>query len=190
MNDLLQLFMQADKAGLKWYAEAHDECQKLADELGLELWKVVAILAILSPKCPWNKNIEYTKAVITGKPCGALGPNVKKAERLLAGAPLTDCLRGPKVTSFYYNILRRGYDTNVTIDVHIRRLFTGKAGNVHKALYKQITNQILILASIIRLPPAKVQAILWVYSRGLTSQEHFGIMKPYTERFEEGVNND
>ncbi len=169
MDDLLQLFMQADKAGLQWYAKAHDECVALASELNMDVWKVIAVVAVISPKCPWEKNVLYAKNLITGQgPCGALGPNKVKAKKIMklkTTRALFNHLRGPKVQSLYHNITRRGYDTNVTVDVHMLRLIEPERASVQKAVYRRITERIMRLARMTGYTPAQVQAVLWTVQR-------------------------
>lgn len=169
MDDLLLLFMRANKDGLKWYSEAFEECAKMADRVGIETWKAIAIVAVLSPKCPWEKNIEYAENLITGQgTCGALGPNKKKAKkimRLKTQKALFNHLRGPKVQSFYYNILRRGYDTNVTVDVHMKNLIEPGMSGVGKAVYRRIRERVIELARFTGYAPAQVQAVLWTVQR-------------------------
>lgn len=171
------MFIEAEKSGLQWYAQAHDECKKLADEMGLEVWRVIAIVAVLSPKCPWEKNIEYARNLILGEgSCGALGPNKAKAREILELKTKRAALkrvRGPKVTSFYWNILRRGYDSNVTVDVHMLRLFEPHMASVGKAPYRRITEQIRRLAQLVKYSPAQVQAVLWTVQRNSGPSEGY-----------------
>lgn len=175
MNDLLKLFIEADKTALKWYATAHDECAKLAEELDLEVWRVIAVVAVLSPKCPWNRNIEYARNLILGEGvCGALGPNKVKARRILELKTKKAALKqvkGPKVRSFYSNILRRGYDTNVTVDTHMQKLIEPHLVSVQKACYRRITERIQELARIVGYAPAQVQAVLWEVQRARPNKE-------------------
>lgn len=177
MDDLLQLFLQADKAGLKWYAEAHDECVRLAEELQIDVWKAVAIVAVLSPKCPWEKNIEYSRNLILKQgPCGALGPNQKKAKRILklkTTKALFNHLRGPKVQSFYLNIMNRGYDSNVTVDVHMKNLIEPHMSQVGKAVYWRISERIRELARIVGYAPPQVQATLWTVQRNNSTESGY-----------------
>lgn len=177
MDDLLQLFLQADKAGLKWYAEAHDECVRLAEELQIDVWKAVAIVAVLSPKCPWEKNIEYSRNLILKQgPCGALGPNQKKAKRILklkTTKALFNHLRGPKVQSFYLNIMNRGYDSNVTVDIHMKNLIEPEMSQVGKAVYWRISEKIRELARIVGYPAPKVQAVLWTVQRNNSTESGY-----------------
>lgn len=174
MDDLLQLFMEAEKDGLQWYARAYDECAILAAALDIDVWKAIAIVAVLSPKCPWEKNIEYAFNLFKGGPCGALGPNKKKARkimRLRTTRALFNHLKGPKVQSFYWNILRRGYDTNVTVDVHMKNLFEPKRSQVGKAVYRRITEKVMLIARMTGYSPAQVQAVFWTIQRNSDYKE-------------------
>lgn len=163
---ILELFLKATKEGLYWYAEAYDKCEALAKEYGLSLEQSIAIVAVLSPKCPWDKNIFNAIVVITGQGTPtALGPNIKKAQRILNGEPPLNVLGGNKVRSFYSNILNRGFDSSVTIDTHILRAVGRPSFTPKPGVYNQIVEAFQTVSKWVGYSPAQVQAVVWCYVR-------------------------
>jgi hypothetical protein len=163
---ILELFLKATKEGLYWYAEAYDKCEVLAKEYGLSLEQSIGIVAVLSPKCPWDKNIFNATVVITGSGTPtALGANIKKANRILNGEPPLSVLSGNKVRSFYFNILRRGFDSNVTIDTHILRVIGRPSFTPKPGVYNQIVEAFRTVGKWVGYSPAQVQSVVWCYAR-------------------------
>lgn len=172
--ELLELFIQAPMEGLYWYAEAYDKCEALAKKYSLSIEKTIAVVAVLSPKCPWERNLSNAEMVISGvgKPA-SLGSNVKKAQAILKGETIK--LSGDKVRSFYSNILNRGYDSNVTIDTHILRVVGRPTFTPKSSVYIQIAHLFQVVAHWVGYSPAQVQAAIWCAERENVVRKHRGI---------------
>lgn len=104
------------EAGRLWYPGAENGIADLSREFQLGRPRVAAIVAVLSPRQRWRKNIEGARRVLEGEAWRApvYAANRAKAEALLAGAPLEQIIGGDKVTSFWANLI--GSRTAVTID--------------------------------------------------------------------------
>lgn len=155
-----------------WYANARAAARRLAREHGTTVSVAAGVIAALSPRCPWGRNVIAADIILGAArrgddlPSVGLKANARKAFAIASGAgrPL-DILRGPKVRSFYRNIL--GDVDAVTVDVWAARA----AGVDSKARldgrrYDHIADAYRYAARIVGVAPAVLQAIVWVSIRG------------------------
>lgn len=156
------------ESGQLWYSQARVECLKIAWEHSLRLETVIGIVAVMSPRLYWGKNILYAKNLIKGSgPCAVIGANKQKAKLVLNGADPLDILSGLKVRSFYSNILWAGTDNEVTIDGWMLHLMGYKSGYSPKPnLYKRLADIIREQAGQVSIPAPQYQAVLWMTARG------------------------
>lgn len=157
-------------AGLAWYWRATDTIDTLAREFGTDRETVAGVVAILSPSCPWSRNIRGAHLVLsahlvgddwtTCKSASVYGANVRKAFTYLSGD--RSVLRGPKVTAFAANL--RGDLDFVTIDIWATRaaIRADLPGRNRKAIDRAYR----IAAKRAGISPAEFQAIIWVHVRG------------------------
>lgn len=168
--------------GRAWYKDAHSLCDTLAKYHGLSLYTTAGILAALSPMCNWNLNVTGLLSIVkTGKlPAqGTYNANRLKAARILDGERPAKVLGGPKVKSFYANILRPHGDA-VTIDVWISRIF-GLKDKFGLPAYREVASAIRKQAKRYGLTPCQLQAILWIGIRDGKTDDHFGESLPLWE---------
>jgi hypothetical protein len=156
--------------GLNWYKTARVECETLATEYSLPVHLIVGIVAVLSPRLNWRKNILAAKAVIDGtKVPGAYPKNVEKAKTILETGEVFPTLSGPKVTAFYTNILHYNIEGPVTVDTWAYRVFLGDWNWYAKAIPDEeifwVGQAYREAASQVGLTPQELQAIVWVYIR-------------------------
>lgn len=173
--DILQVYEQAspsDFAARHWYRHARQACQQLADETGLSLEVAVGVVAVLSPRLKWEANIREARKVIEGKTSMALGRNVEKARRILATGRVE--LSGPKVTSFYRNILEPDDSQAITVDTWAARVWSGDwtwGKPVDKKTYWQIAADYREAARQVGLLPCELQAITWESVRRIVTSK-------------------
>jgi hypothetical protein len=139
-------------AGHGWYSRARDLAESLASTASTsvgpltdedEVRKAAGVIAALSPRLAWRKNVEYaqlayivregiereshrglrlvsddTKAAIFAGMIPTLNANARKAYRILSGEDPEDVLRGPKVTAFYHTIVNPTDPRAVVVDRH------------------------------------------------------------------------
>lgn len=155
--------------GTAWYPYARLQCQVLATEFGLELEPVVYATAALSPLLKWERNIQATRALLTGRKPGAVfKSNVDKARRCLAGD--LGALSGQKVQSFAANIM--GDHNRVTVDTWAWRIWAGVrdgARTLTPVLYATIEHDYKVAADAAGLTPAAFQAVTWTTIRRLVN---------------------
>lgn len=153
--------------GLGWYEAAKHECQLLARRNGLKLETAIAVVAALSPRVNWGRNVIAAEALVRGYPGEGFGANKDKARRILAGAAPLDVLSGNKVVSFYHNIRRPTSSNEVTLDRWALRVaygsgYTAKINTPTDKQYWEVANIYREVAAEVGLLPLQLQAITWV----------------------------
>lgn len=167
-SNILAVYNSATKddivAGIDWYPAARREINRIVSETGLRHATVAGIIAALSPQLRWSVNISAAESVIRGeRPRAVLGASVAKANRILLGEHPDSVLSGPKVVSFYHNLL--GDDDYVTVDTHAASAATHAAldkSGIRRNIYIRIRMAYENAARELGMAPATVQAIVWV----------------------------
>ena len=164
--------------GLAWYADALAVCQAIAAISGpgvatITPETVAGVFAALSPRTHVKTNIAWCAAMVHAARTGQAMPEVHtrtmraQAWRIANGEPWADVLRGPKVRAFAANLT--GDMSQVTIDVWMVRAIMGdaapKGGAIGAKLYRECADIVTRVARAVDLPPAIVQAILWVVTK-------------------------
>ena len=151
-----------------WYFTAHGQLIDLASELSISLDTACAVTAVLSPRLPWDWNINEVRKVARGLPSSAYGDNVRKAIRLLDGESPESVVSGQKVTSFYRNLLNPSCTETVTVDTWALRAWSGDLGLTKAITPKQyglIAEDYRAVARKIGLLPSELQASVWEFIR-------------------------
>jgi hypothetical protein len=172
--------------GMNWYSEA----KSLAMELDPTNFKRAAgVIAALSPLTSWPLNVRRAREIYATGMTNGLPANVDKAIRIYNhdGNPL-DILSGPKVRSFYLNIIGDHSADTVTVDRHAIDVacfkplsdkdraiaIKGKAG------YRKVADMYVYAADIlsaefnIDMSAAQLQAIVWVWWRNTHAVANHG----------------
>ncbi len=175
-DNILAAFVRASDSditdGMSWYADA----QNLARELDpTTVERAAGIIAAMSPLTSWPLNVRRAREVYANGTCAGMGNNVRKAERIFNGENPRDVLSGPKVTTFFANIM--GESDGVTIDRHAidvaygkvqsdeerSKAVSGKRYNVIRDAYLHVAN--ILTNEGFAMTGAQLQAIVWVYWR-------------------------
>jgi hypothetical protein len=178
---IVACYESADKltvaAGKNWYPAVRE----IAGVMHPSVVAGAGVIAALSPRQRWDKNIEYAVTVCDAARSGGVMPsvggtlrNVTKAWNIAVGSYKFDPIEelnssegSYKVNRFYYNIL--GDQSMVTVDVWATKValpeFDGKAvrGNLYLRIedaYKQAAKQIGTISA------RDLQAVCWVNVRG------------------------
>ena len=165
------------EAGLRWYRQALEDCDRLAK--GLPLSTVVGIVAALSPGLRWERNIAAAERIIGRQGLEGLGvrwyDGARKAERIREGETPLDVLRGNKVRAFYHCILNPRSSEHVCIDGHAYAIWQGERTNLDETpslsdnLYLAIERDYRAAADSLCVSAPQLQAITWVCWRRLHS---------------------
>lgn len=177
-----QLATAAERAdGAAWYPVALDVCRTIADEHGLPCAQVVGVMAALSPRNRWERNIQDCQSLIKAyKAAGAsqaaltkvctFGANKAKAIKILESGLETmptalDILSGPKLKEFASCIAGL---PDVCIDGHAYCIWNGGRTSLADVpaigvkLRRQIKADYVAAADQLGITPAACQAITWV----------------------------
>jgi hypothetical protein len=166
--------------GVAWYDEAAGQvCRMhLTDagyRLGLTHSQTAAIVAALSPRMRWEKNLHAARFVIeaaaTGVPLAAprgvsaFGRNIRKAERVALGADPEAVLSGPKVRAFWRAL--DGDPESVVVDVWMARAMTAGERDEPKSDrdYLEMARAVAAVAPEWEVTPAECQAVAWTVVR-------------------------
>ena len=155
--------------GRDWYAAARRQVAEWAVLAERPVANIAALVAVLSPQCPWPANLAIAEELLMhgeARTHGALPVNVDKALRVLH-ENLTDTRvvmpTGNKVANFAANLA--GDDSAVTVDSHM----TQAAWNDPTVEAFPRRNEYDAYALAVRLAadetgeaPACLQAIVWV----------------------------
>lgn len=171
---------QAD--GTAWYPIAHCAALSLADAYEVTECQAIGVIAALSPRNRWERNVADAEALIAAYVAGGsaqaletkvctFGANKLKAISILEAIdPTSDEVRailsGPKLQEFYTCIL--GQHSEVCIDGHAYCIWAGgrtslaDVPSIGVKLRRQIKADYVAVADELGLTPSALQAITWV----------------------------
>lgn len=158
------------EAGAQWYPKAGAFVDALAASSGLTRYHVAAVVAHLSPRTTWKRNLEGATALLTtGSAPGCIGANVERARRAIDAAEPLKTINGPKTQAFAANIL--GDHDRATVDVWAVRIALGERDDAEQVLsrvgmYAAIEYAYQLAAARVGVSTATVQAVTWVVARG------------------------
>lgn len=124
------------------------------------------MLAALSPRQRWRRNVLSAEAVLAGRPWNAAGyaPNVAKARDIAAGHPPLAVLGGDKVRAFWAALYGSRYA--ITIDKWMTLAALGRPAEQPKGdRYARICRALESAAAITGETPREFQAVCWLAVR-------------------------
>lgn len=155
--------------GTYWYAVAHAAAVDLAADYDVSVECAAGVIAALSPKLPWSRNVRVARQLFATGDCPALGKNKAKARRIVAGEHPGRVLGGFKVRSFYACLICPAADA-VAVDRHAvdaalgvrnsdasRQRILERSGG-----YQLVADAYRTVARRYGLAPAQAQAIIWL----------------------------
>jgi hypothetical protein len=171
----------ADRAnGEAWYPVASSIAQTLADSYGVSYIQAVGVIAALSPRNKWERNIADAESLIkvyTVDPESAadvkvctFGSNKQKALKILADSNIDAdgmlaILSGPKLREFASCIM--GNPEEVCIDGHAYSIWLGdrvtlaNVPSIGVKLRRQIKADYVNAARELGISAPEVQAVTW-----------------------------
>jgi len=163
----------ANVAGAQWYGRGRAHARRMAREHGTTVRTAAGVIAALSPRVRWEQNLEYADRVLEHAahgpvqtiPCPNLGVfsgSSIKAWRISLGERPLSVLGGLKTRAFYRNL--SGDLAHVTVDVWAARA-VGIEGGITDRTYERIAAAYTEAARLRGIPPAVMQAIVWVAIR-------------------------
>jgi len=165
---LLEFYNRADAStlavGRAWYRDASDACARMAAEHGTSLQVAAGVVAALSPRMPWSRNLWLAREVLAGARTGCLAGSIDKAARIIAGADPLTVLGGPKTRAFYRALT--GESDAIVVDVWMLRALGHGRDSCTPRQYETFARSILESARAVGERPADFQAIVWCVIRG------------------------
>jgi hypothetical protein len=157
--------------GIYWYPKVHIMAVKLAKRYDRPLFQVAGIIAALSPRNKFSRNMVDAESILRDGPAAVVatfGANKRKALSILQALDYEEVLgilNGNKVKAFCSNIFHAGHDKEVTIDVWMLRLM-GIDGALSDQKYEDMAFAVRTIAQQLRLSPKALQAVTWIETRG------------------------
>lgn len=157
-------------AGARWYGQAGALVDDLASTHGITREHAAAVVAHLSPRTPWARNVSGARRLLAdGTAPACLSANVDRARRALESpTPLETFGPGaPKTSRFARNIL--GETDPVTVDVWAARVALGDRATdatlKRVGVYDALEHAYRLAARRLDLAPSEVQATTWIVAR-------------------------
>ena len=177
------------RAGLDWYAVAHNEALGISERHNVPLTTVIGVIAALSPNNKWRRNLDNADALIAayldGEPVESVKVSTYHTMKAKAWSILADQLdetddiltrlNGQKIKSFYECIL--GIVHGICIDGHALNIWrnerhglTSDKTNIGKRLYADIQADYLEAGASVtyqgrKLTAYEMQAVTWTVWR-------------------------
>lgn len=201
LNMLAKATASEVEDGRKWYANAHNEAVRIAEDCqahggNVTVRQAAAVLAALSPNNRWDRNVtDAARLCAAWCKGGSLddvkvstyGANKAKALTILGHCDPDDLtlraiLNGQKVVAFYASIM--GADDTVCVDSHAWCIWRGirkpiaEVPRVRGLTYDRVARSYVLAATKAAavcghdLRPAEVQAITWTTYRRLHGIAH------------------
>lgn len=181
VNNILKVYGQADGPS-DWYNDAHRFALQLFWEIidnapsdftpSVEktLNKVVGIIAALSPLKDWDENKRIARLFLETGEISHTKQMGDKAIAIRNGSgevdEICDILNGPKIVSFFLNILEPNTSGSVTVDRHAISIavggkLTNKSLGITAKQYEFFSNCYKVAAMKVDQTPLVVQATTW-----------------------------
>jgi hypothetical protein len=177
-NNIHRVYRMADrhtlKEGMGWYQTTNTFAHGLADKHGITVRQAAGVIAALSPRLYWDRNMHYADQFCATGYAPVLNLSRRKAGMILfdnidpdvAFAPASRN-SGQKVRSFFNCIIDPNCD-DVCIDRHAYDIAVGEKGNDVsrgtlrlKGVYDNIRDTYRSLANKIGIIPNQLQAVTW-----------------------------
>ena len=170
--------------GINWYPNARQIARGLAERHDITLPQAIGVIAALSPRNRWERNVQDADSLITAFQAGGaeqaqltkvctFGANKAKAIRILQDPyaqhdEVRVILSGPKLQEFYTCIAD---GTDVCIDGHAFCIWAANRTGLKDVpaigvkLRREIKADYLSAAKELGITPSACQAITWVTYR-------------------------
>jgi hypothetical protein len=161
------------RAGAEWYADGYRLAEFMAEGTPYTVNQVLGVLAAISPRMPWKQNVKLAGEIVRARGTlerGCLFTNLRKANRILAGADPWEELTSQKVRAFFECFLTRGQTDIVCVDRHALAISFGfeiTDTRMNEKTYNRIAEEYRAAAREAGMPAAILQATTWVVWREL-----------------------
>jgi hypothetical protein len=153
------------REGAEWYRRARVVAYYQAQRHSQSLATCAGVIAALSPRLSWTRNVRAADEVLAGseRPAGVFRASVRKALAILRGASPLAVLSGPKVRAFYRALM--GDEGAAVVDVWVARAL-GWTRELTEGAYRIVERALVLAAARARCSVATLQATVWIAVRG------------------------
>ncbi len=166
------------REGAEWYADGGSLVDVLADVGSMTREHSASVIAHLSPRTSWARNVSGAWELITRGLAypGILPANVRRARLAIASDDPLSTIHGPKTSRFARNLL--GDRNAVTVDVWAARTALGTMDKrtieitlKRVGVYDALEYAYQVAARRLGVDPVECQATCWIVERGRSSLE-------------------
>jgi hypothetical protein len=162
--------------GARWYLINQQACEEMANGTGVSLETAAAVVAHLSPRMHWSRNLIAAHQMLHDTPVtgGVMGRSIEGARRAIVayqnGEDPFATLTGPKVSNFAQNLI--GNTDAVTVDVWAARVALPdfERAELDRAMglagiYAALSECYRTAADKVGVSPSTMQATTWIVAR-------------------------
>lgn len=189
VNNLIALYNQVPEdvrlAGKQWYHDVRGWCHEQANFFQVSPWQVAAVIAALSPRCPWDKNKQIARLVLLVWAGGGdwkdvlslpgMKRSLANAAKVLMGRS-SEALHGAKTAAFADNIAFQE-SSAITVDTWAVKAALGWWDAPTKVVSREVARRYDEYAEAYRIASEgtglrgyEFQAVLWVWVRYCVAQ--------------------
>ncbi|WP_433685776.1 DUF7178 family protein [Nocardia sp. CA-119907] len=171
INSILKVWGHATgeqiSAGHTWYRDAFVLATKVSEIADISLERAACVIAALSPRTTWERNVVAALAIANGEPVPATLPaNVARANLAMTAADPWSIFtpHSRKILNFTKNIL--GDESAVTVDMWASRIAGITEIELARAgVYEAVAHAYTRAAAHRGVSPAVMQATTWIIVR-------------------------
>jgi hypothetical protein len=124
ITSLYRAALDAERVeGKSWYATAREIAATLDPT---DPSRAAAVIAVLSPRVHWDRNVRMAAEVYAGITPGCLKANANKARRIVDGEDPDSVVSGPKVRAFWHAIVNPSDPRAIVVDRHALDIAAGQ----------------------------------------------------------------
>jgi hypothetical protein len=147
---------------LSWYDSANNVARIVSDNLAIPIENGAAIVAALSPRMHWSRNIKLAIDYSLGIPINVMTMLKTMADN--AREHGIDSLNGSKTRNFALAI--SGDDSAIVVDTWILKAIKYPKKSITPKQYGIVADAMADCADTIGLAPRDCQALVWIVIRG------------------------
>jgi len=159
--------------GAQWYLINQQAIDEMAHGSGVSLDTAAAVVAHLSPRIHWSRNIIAAHSVLNGLPVtGIMTRSLAGARAAIAAYQMGEdplkTLKGPKIRNFAANLI--GDSDAVTIDIWAGRVALDSTADLElimarAGVYAALAQCYREAAARVDVTPSTMQATVWIVAR-------------------------
>ena len=152
----------------RWYHNAKQDVQDIADRFDIPFPVVAAITAVLSPGNRWSSNLVATERILAGiNKINSYPRQIARAKEILRTGDVS-LVTGPKVTVFFHSLMNpKEVEKHMVLDGHAINIWKGEKTRLKGlktptgVLRDQMVQDYQAASKELGVPVQAVQAVTW-----------------------------